>query len=79
MSNCICSRSVFYLVTILFQSGNGSIVLDITIRVYHDDVRFDVVGDRIYRFNCSTDTILPRVQTLSKEFKYVSIPAVVIY
>ena len=53
-----------------FQTGTTVKTLDITIRAWNGDVRFDVANDEIYRFTCTTDTTLPASTDVMNNFKY---------
>ena len=55
-----------------FQTGTTVKTLDITIRAWNRDVRFDVANDEIYRFTCTTDTALPASTDVMNNFKYES-------
>ena len=64
----IINKCLFFI-DFTCQTGTTVKLLEVTIRVYHDDARFEVVEDRVYQFNCSTDMLLPRIQELSQTFK----------
>lgn len=55
----------------VFQTGLSVKTLEVTIRVYHGGDRFDLADDKIYQFTCTTDTLLPRTQLQTKQFRYV--------
>ena len=52
-----------------FQRGTDPTYLDITVRSYNGDERFDVAGDMVFTFTCDTESALPAAVSLDVDYK----------